>query len=258
MNIIPIKAFKDNYIWAILDKSNRNVWVVDPGDANPVLNLCKEQNFTLQGILLTHHHNDHSGGIAELLHHWENIPVYGSHLSPIRSITHRVKDKDKIHNEFFHFSVLEIPGHTLDHLAYYDDQHVFCGDTLFSAGCGRIFEGTPAQLYQSLLNLTKLSDQTKVYCGHEYTLSNLYFAQHLEPDSLAISNKIREIKSMLEKDIPTLPSLLSEEKIINPFLRCSENSIISAVEAYTQAKLHNPIDVFANLREWKNTFKHNI
>lgn len=246
----PIQAFKDNYIWAFSDVSKKQIWVVDPGDAFPVIQALKKSDVCLAGILLTHHHRDHSGGIDELIRFAGNIPVYGSHLSPIKSVTHHLREGDEIIAGSYCFKILEIPGHTLDHIAFYADEILFCGDTLFSAGCGRLFEGTPSQLFSSLTALSQLGDATKIYCGHEYTAQNLNFARHVEPNNLDIANKIEEVK----KTNCTLPSLLRDEKKFNPFLRCETPDVIAAVERHVNKKLNNPVEVFACLREWKNNF----
>ncbi len=248
LNITPISAFKDNYIWMLFDEKTQQTWVVDPGDATPVIKKLQADDLNLSGILLTHHHPDHSGGIADLLTYAGNIPVYGSHHSAIKTISHPVKQGDVIDCQFMRFQVFEIPGHTLDHIAFYGNKILFPGDTLFSAGCGRIFEGTPQQMYASLMQLMQFDTQTKIYCGHEYTLANLYFAQHVDPNNSFITQKIESIK----QQTCSLPAHLAEEKLINPFLRCEEKKIIESVENYSKKTLNNPVDVFYHLREWKN------
>src|SRR5579883_1715764 len=167
-HIVPIRAFTDNYIWTILDDANKNCVVVDPGDAIPVLKYLKEKDLSLAGILLTHHHADHCGGVKKLLSQFPNIPVYGSHLSKIDSISNHVKEGNQISILNTHFNVLEIPGHTLDHIAFYNENILFCGDTVFSAGCGKIFEGTAPQMYESLQKIMQLAKKIQIYCGHEY------------------------------------------------------------------------------------------
>lgn len=248
--MIPIHAFQDNYIWLFQDLSKQNAWVVDPGDAAPVIDTLKKLKLKLAGILITHHHHDHSGGVVELLNFSGNIPVYGAHNSSVKQITHRLHEQQKISCGEYEFTVLEIPGHTLDHVAFVGGGILFCGDTLFSAGCGRVFEGTPAQMYTSLMKLMHLDDEIKVYCGHEYTLANLQFAQHVEPDNIDIANKIKEAKSQ----ICTLPSAMRQEKMINPFLRCEHPNVIAAAELRAGKSLKNPVEVFACLRQWKNEF----
>lgn len=251
--VIPLPAFKDNYIWLFYDEVTRDAWVVDPGDAAPVIETLERLKLTLCGILITHHHHDHSGGVNVLIQHWDNVTVVGSHKSPVQSITHHVKENDEIICLPFTLRTLEIPGHTLDHLAFYNSEVLFCGDTLFSFGCGRIFEGTPEQMYRSLNKLLQLSETIQVYCGHEYTLANLRFAQHVEPQNIMLADKIQETVQLRERNLPTLPTTLSIEKQLNPFLRCNQPSIAQAVKQHCNKDLNNPIDIFANLRAWKNS-----
>lgn len=247
-----VRAFKDNYIWILHDKNN--IWAIDPGDAQPVIDLIQQNHFVLSGILLTHHHQDHSGGIPRLHEEYGNIPVYGSHKSPIKQISKHLKHGDVISCGSFTFEVIEIPGHTLDHIAFYGNSSLFCGDTLFSVGCGKVFEGTAEQMYSSLLKLKHLPDSTKVYCGHEYTLANIRFAQHIDPDNLHLNDKLILATKLYEHNGCTLPSELQSEKLSNPFLRCDDPKIIEATEKYTKKKLSNPVEVFHQLREWKNKF----
>lgn len=250
MQILPIPALKDNYVWVIPDQSSKKAVIVDPGEAAPVIKYLDENKLTLAGILITHHHWDHTNGISELLEHYGNIPVIGSHDSKNDMVTVRVNDGDEIKCAHVTCTALTIPGHTLDHTAYYNAEHgfIFTGDTLFSAGCGRIFEGTPVMMYASLEKISSLPDTTKVYCGHEYTRANLEFAMAVEPDNADIKNKNSHLAAC------TLPSTLGEEKRINPFLRCTQPNVIRAAGQYTKNKLNNPAEVFAVLREWKNNF----
>lgn len=250
--IIPICALKDNYIWLFFDEKNSNAWIVDPGEVDPVITMLNKHQFKLSGIFITHHHHDHSGGVKELLETWPNIPIYGSYKSPLDFINHPVSEGDEIICSDWTFTAIEIPGHTLDHTAFFGNNHLFSGDTLFSVGCGRIFEGTPQQMYQSLTKLLMLPDTTKIFCGHEYTLANLHFAQLVEPNNSEITQKINAVQALRAQNNPTLPSLLSEEKRLNPFLRCEQPAIIQAVEDYAGKHLRNPVEVFATLREWKN------
>ncbi len=250
----PIKALQDNYIWMFYDELTQNAWVVDPGEAMPVIHQLKARNLTLQGILLTHHHHDHSGGIKDLLRYAGDISVYGSQVSPVSLINHRLTPDEVFQCGGFNFQVIAIPGHTLDHVAYYADPILFCGDTLFSAGCGKIFEGSTEQMYTSLSQLMQLPDTTAIYCGHEYTLNNLRFAQTVEPHNPWIQQKITQVRVSIEEQGCTLPSLLGEEKRINPFLRCGQATIRQAVTNYIGKPLHNAVDVFAALRAWKNYF----
>lgn len=271
MNILPIPALTDNYIWMI-ETDSQQAWVVDPGESLPVIKTLTRLNLNLAAILLTHHHPDHSGGIAELLKFSGNIPVYGSAQSPIKYINHRLKENDEISCGDICLRVLEIPGHTLDHIAYFNNDILFSGDTLFSVGCGKIFEGTYPQMFESLQKLLNLRDQTLVYCGHEYTRANLQFAEVVDKSNDAIAKKISDVNNILRTTGCTLPSSLGEEKKINPFLRCQTPEIIHAVEQHLishpekraafirdpdNKKLNDPIEVFRLLREWKNNFTAN-
>jgi hydroxyacylglutathione hydrolase len=251
IKILPLPAFNDNYIWLLYDEITHDAWAVDPGDATPVIKTLKQYDLHLKGILVTHHHHDHTDGIASLLKYTTDI--FGSHISAIPHITHPVKEGDQINSSFFKLTVTEIPGHTLDHIAFHNEDIIFCGDTLFSMGCGKVFEGTPAQMYHSLNKLSQLSEQASIYCGHEYTLANLAFAQMVEPSNTDLSDKINAIKTQRAAGLPSLPAPLSIEKKLNPFLRCDQPSIISAVETHYHKKLNNPVDVFSHLRAWKNT-----
>jgi hydroxyacylglutathione hydrolase len=254
IDIFSISAFNDNYIWVLYDENKRDAWIVDPGDAAPVIKTLKDLHLNLKGILITHHHWDHSGGIDALLHYQKNISVFGSVKSPINTITHRLKENDEIDCASIKLTVLEIPGHTLDHIAFYNANMLFCGDTLFSFGCGKIFEGTPSQMYHSLQKIVQLPETTAIYCGHEYTLANLQFAHFIEPNNESIIYKLEEVKSLREANKPTLPSFLFAEKQLNPFLRCNQPSIIETVEKHRHKTLNDPVEIFANLREWKNAF----
>ena len=251
--IIPICALKDNYIWLFFDEETRKAWIVDPGDAAPVIKILKHLNLNLAGIFITHHHQDHSGGCLALLSEWPNIWVIGSHKSHLNFINYRVKEGDILQCGTHQFKVIEIPGHTLDHTAFFGENILFSGDTLFSVGCGKVFEGTGEQMYHSLNKLLQLPETTQIFCGHEYTLANLLFAQMVEPHNQSILQKLKKVESLREQNQPTLPSLLSEEKITNPFLRCQEASVRDTAEQYAGKVLRTPVEVFATLREWKNT-----
>lgn len=255
IEIQAIPAFNDNYIWAIVQTEQKQVWLVDPGDAAPAFEFLAAKKLNLAGILITHHHFDHYNGteaLAEKFH----IPVYGAAHEKNPGITHPVSDHDQISlfDEELQFKVLTIPGHTLEHIAYYSSKHhlLFCGDTLFAAGCGRVFEGTPEQMYQSLMRLKNLPEQTKIYCGHEYTLANLKFAQTVEPDNLAIAKRIQITQQLRENNLPSLPSLIELEKKTNPFLRCEFSDVIAAAQQRRETTLNNPVEIFATLRHWKN------
>lgn len=250
INLIP--AYKDNYIWLLKASNNPRVAIVDPGDAKPVYAALTREKLTLSAILITHHHWDHTNGITELAQHY-SVPVFGPALETIAGVTHLLKEGDCV--EFpVKLQVLDIPGHTRGHIAYYGENMLFCGDTLFTGGCGRLFEGTVEQLYHSLNKLAALPDNTHVYCGHEYTEANLRFARAIEPHNTDLLTRIAKVRQLRAKNLPTVPSTLAEEKCTNPFLRCTVPAVIQAAEHYTGKKLLGPIQVFAALREWKNNF----
>lgn len=254
--IEPIKAFVDNYIWALINPDNKTIWVVDPGDANPVIEFIKKNNLRLCGILITHHHYDHCDGVKLLLEQY-SIPVYGPEHVDIFA-THVVHEEEEIFLAEcgLRFKVLSIPGHTLEHVAYYCEkqQFIFCGDTLFSAGCGRIFEGTPQQMYDSLMKIAALPDETKVYCTHEYTFANLQFAKQVEPQNSDIITYIDQVQACRDANQPSLPSTIGIEKKINPFLRSKIKEVINMAENRARRKLKTPLDVFVEIRTWKNNF----
>lgn len=242
-NIIPLRAFQDNYIWALHSPDHCTLTVVDPGDPDPVLSYLNNNNLTLSSILITHHHHDHTGGVSTLCERFPHVKVYGP--SP------KVKEGDVI----LSFTIMEIPGHTLDHVAYYNNDLIFCGDTLFSCGCGRLFEGTAEQLYASLQKINQLAGHTLVYCAHEYTLANLKFAEHVDPQNLAIKQRIKEISAIRAKGEPSLPVTLDIERATNPFLRCHTSAIQEAVEKHFKTSFKSPVAVFAALRRWKDHFQ---
>lgn len=253
MEILPISALKDNYIWTIVNTNNRSAIVVDPGEAKPVLDFLKKNQLTLTGILVTHHHWDHTNGISELKNQFDTL-VIGSANEATVGITKHVKESDHIKINDASFQVLDIPGHTLGHIAYYGLSSLFCGDTLFSAGCGRIFEGTVEQFYASLQKLAALPDETKIYCGHEYTQNNLRFALTVEPHNQYAIERLKLVDELRAQSLPTLPSTMKLEKLTNPFLRCNSPEIITSVEQFSEKKLSQPIEVFYWLRKWKDQF----
>lgn len=253
--ISPILAFKDNYIWAISNERTQDVAVVDPGVAAPVLAHLQENGLKLCAILLTHKHSDHIGGVVELIN-TINVPVYGPRSKELPMVTTAVGEGDVVDLETLEctLKVMEIPAHTLEHIAYFNNVTLFCGDTLFTGGCGRIFEGTPLQMYTALQRLAALDPDTLVYCGHEYTLNNLNFAENVEPDNSDIQMRLCTAQEMRTKQIPTVPCSIGLELLTNPFLRCTKPTIIKAAEQYKQTALEDPIDVLAALRAWKNNF----
>lgn len=254
LQVTPVRAFSDNYIWCIHDDDN--VVVVDPGDADPVLAFLKERGLTLTAILITHHHHDHTGGITKLISTRPDIPVIGPQGGHIRGVSKSVREGDDITLAPFDltFKVIEVPGHTLDHIAFYGHNVLFCGDTLFNGGCGRLFEGTAQQMLTSLDKLKHLPGTTAVYCAHEYTSANLEFAAAVEPDNKAISEYQSVVKSLREDDEPTVPCALSMQLDINPFMRTQHDSVAQSACYKSDEPLTDEVSVFAAIREWKDNF----
>lgn len=252
IKVTPIKALTDNYIWAI--ESNNYLVVVDPGEAKPVIEHIKKHNLNLAAILVTHHHYDHTGGIAEILA-FKETKVWGPGNESIASITNPVGNDDiiEITPLNIRFKVLEIPGHTIDHIAYYGSNNLFCGDTLFTAGMGRIFEGTAEQMYNSMQIIKSLPNTTNIYCGHEYTLANLKFAMLVEPHNLEIQKRYEEVKLLRKQNLPTVPATLSTELATNPFLRTDNNTVIESLVKNRKIIPQDKIAIFRELRAWKDT-----
>ena len=252
--ISAIKAFTDNYIWSISNKEH--ALVVDPGDAKPVLAFLNEHNLSLEVILITHHHYDHTGGIAELVERFPNVQIYGPHNPIITGITHRLSENDTVYIAEFDlsFDILHTPGHTLDHIVYVNSDFMFCGDTLFSGGCGRMFEGTPEVFHASLQKLACLPANTKVYCTHEYTQANLQFALSIEPKNEALVDYNSWVVSQRKAQKITLPSSIAKECAINPFLRCHTTSIKQSVFKNESVNADSDVETFAKLRKLKDNF----
>jgi hydroxyacylglutathione hydrolase len=264
-DIIRIPAFKDNYIWLL--RKGMNAVVVDPGDARPVLDVLEREGLNLSSILVTHHHKDHQGGVTELLARFP-AAVFGPATESITAITQPLHGGESIRLNSLdvEFQVLAVPGHTLGHIAYYGAGCLFCGDTLFGAGCGRLFEGTPAQMFDSLSRIACLPEETAVYCAHEYTESNLRFALAVEPGNRHLQRRVDEVAVMRAKGLATVPFPLRLEKETNPFLRCDEPEVLASArgrmagvggtagDPATAAAIATPSAVFAVLRQWKNEF----
>lgn len=255
MNLSALPVFADNYIWMLHDGAQ--ALVVDPGEAVSVQSALDAQGLQLAGILVTHHHADHVGGLAALRPRLRG-PVYGPAREAIPPPFEPLAAGDMPRLLGLAFEVIAVPGHTAGHIAYLHRPHdaapiLFCGDTLFSAGCGRLFEGTPAQMHDSLNRLARLPGDTRVCCAHEYTLSNLRFAAAVEPDNAAIAVHAAWCEGERAAGRPTLPSTLAREQTINPFLRCHEPAVVASALA-RGATSADPLTVFATLREWKNNF----
>lgn len=257
IQVLPIPAFVDNYFWLI--HNGKSAIIVDPGDAAPVQACLKQHRLQLCAILLTHHHADHIGGVADLAE--PSIPVYGpladQRNGRISYITHGCQQNDFLSELKLRFDVIEVPGHTSTHIAFYCAElaSLFCGDTLFAGGCGRLFEGTPAQMVNSLHKISALPLDTKIYCAHEYTLANLRFALVVEPGNQALQNRFKHVCAARKQVLATVPSQLDLELQTNPFLRCRLSEIIHTLQS--QQKLTAAIDevsVFAAMRQWKNIF----
>jgi len=253
--IAPLHAFEDNYIWLLREPPDPRVAVVDPGDADPVLAALRAQDLELTGILLTHHHSDHTGGVAELRAAFPRAVVVAPAEPRIPAATRRVGAGDPVHLPGFTtaFTTLFVPGHTATHVAYLGAGALFCGDTLFGAGCGRVFDGTYAQLAASLQQLAHLPTDTQCYCAHEYTLANLGFAAWVEPESPALAARTAETRARRAANAPTVPATLGLELATNPFLRTAEPAVVAAAERFAGQRLNDPAAVFESLRRWKDT-----
>jgi len=255
--IHAVPAFQDNYLWVIA--RGPDAAVVDPGDAGPIERFLAAQGLTLRAILATHHHGDHVGGLAALAGHWQ-CPVFGPAGERIAGITQALREGDEITvpGVEVRLAVLDVPGHTAGHIAYVhrdpDDPFVFCGDTLFAGGCGRLFEGTAAQMLRSLSKLAALPPQTRVYCAHEYTLANLRFARAVEPGNAALAERQAREAAKRERGQPTVPSTIGIERETNPFLRWDAPEVVEAARRQAGHAVSDPVEVFATIREWKNRF----
>lgn len=257
LEVSPVRAFSDNYLWLIrAPRDGRRAVVVDPGDARPIEAALEQQGLALGAILVTHHHPDHVGGVQALAAR-HGVEVYGPARERMPCEVQPLDDGDiaSLADLGLEFRVMAVPGHTLGHVAYHGHGALFCGDTLFSAGCGRLFEGTPAQMLGSLDRIAALPDDTQVYCAHEYTLANLRFAAAVEPGNADVLATLEAVRELRARDGITLPTTLGRERRINPFLRCREPAVRAAAEARAGTPLPGPADVFAVIRAWKDGFR---
>ncbi|CAA6827119.1 MAG: Hydroxyacylglutathione hydrolase (EC [uncultured Thiotrichaceae bacterium] len=253
VTITAIPAFSDNYFWLLHDA--QHAVIVDPGDAQPVLEMLEKKQLTLTAILITHHHWDHTNGIEKLIENYPDIPVYGPAKENIPCKTHALGDSDIVHisKPTLKLSVMDVPGHTAGHIAYLQGHNLFCGDTLFASGCGRVFDGTLEDLHNSLQKIAALPSTTIIYCAHEYTIDNLGFAQWVEPDNEDINARIEACHQLLDNNQATVPTQLSVEKLCNPFIRTHLPHVIAQAEGQVKHSLENASEVFAALRTWKDT-----
>lgn len=253
MRLRPLPAFEDNYVWALTDDTGAGL-VVDPGDAAPVLRAIGE-GLRLRGILLTHHHNDHIGGVPAILAELPDLPVIGPRDDRVTSANRIVGAGDVARVDDWVFEVHEIPGHTVSHIAFHGHQVLFCGDTLFSLGCGRLFEGTPMQMLDSLDRLAALPGGTRVCCGHEYTVANASFALAVEPSNADLQARSVEARRQRMEGRATVPSTIDEERACNPFLRVDVPEVRGAVARHVGRPLQDRVDAFAELRRWKDGYR---
>jgi hydroxyacylglutathione hydrolase len=260
MKVSMIKAFSDNYIWAISSNLGHNMALVDPGDANVCIEFIEQQKLQLSSILITHHHADHVGGIKKLVDYCKSkqwpLTIYGPESENIPHCDVALSESTKVEltDLALEFDIIDLPGHTSGHIAYLSQDNLFCGDTLFSGGCGRLFEGTPSEMLCSLEKLSALPERTQVYCAHEYTQANLNFALSVEPDNTELVDYYNQVLQKREQDIATIPTSIMLEKKINPFLRCNEPSLMTSAAEFSGDKVNDKLQTFTIIRSWKDNF----
>jgi len=252
-SVEPIKAYDDNYIWLI--STNEGSIIVDPGESKKIIKSIDENKIDLKAILITHHHFDHTNGLQDLLN-IGNFDVFGP-VNNINGINKKVCESDKFSIIGIDFEVIGLPGHTLDHIGFYSFNNgnpiLFCGDTLFAAGCGRVFEGTYEQMFKALKKISKLPKNTKIYCGHEYTLSNIKFALEVDPNNIKIQDEYKHVNELMKSDKPSLPTTIEKELNINPFLRCDNLDIQkNIIERFNVG--NSEFEIFTAIRKWKDNF----
>ena len=260
-HVQAIPAFADNYLWLLTSDENNHALIVDPGDAVAVLGVLQKNALELSAILITHHHADHIGGVKQLMEHYPEAQIYGPEDARIPMVQYIVREKSCLTFDFLQasFEVIEVPGHTATHIAYFADAsdsvvpRLFCGDTVFACGCGRLFEGTPLQMHASLSKIKALPPTAEIYCAHEYTLDNIAFAKWVEPDNTSLLAREQEAKALRKVGKYTVPSQLAYECQTNPFLRFDQPDVIKAAEHYAGQALSTEAEVFGAVRHWKDT-----
>lgn len=256
LEAIPVPALSDNYVWLIRPPGAADAVIVDPGEAEPVLAALAEHALEPAAILITHHHGDHVAGLADVSARYPGVPVYGPAAERVAGVSHAVRGGDRVEIAALGttFEVLDTPGHTAGHISFHGAGVLLCGDTLFAGGCGRVFEGSNADMAVSLARLAALPEETRGCCGHEYTIKNLEFARAVEPDNEALAERARHAAALRESGQPTVPFTLAEEHRTNPFLRCEEPAVRAAAEERAGRALADATEVFGVLRDWKNRF----